>query len=87
MIKKILFSLVLSSTILLLPGEALAQEVQTCTQVTQYGGAVSYICGASTHIPVNTGIGGFEPMEIGGVLMLTSGTFLYISRRLRGKKF
>lgn len=31
-----------------------AENTQTCTQVTQYGGAVSYVCGA--HTPVQTGI-------------------------------
>jgi len=86
MIKKILFSSILFSAILFLPKETFAQEVQVCTQL--YGGGV--VCGAQApvvHAPVKTAIGGIEPSVIGGAFMLTSGTFLYISRRLRGKKF
>lgn len=37
-----------------------AEEVQTCVQVTQYGGGVGIVCGA--HTPVDTGLADINPL-------------------------
>ena len=63
------------------PALSRAQDsTETCTTVTQYGGAVSYICGASTHVPVNTGIA--DNLALLGALSLgASGILLYFSKK------
>lgn len=43
----------------------MAEEVQTCTQVTQYGGAVGIVCGV--HTPVETGLADINPILLAGV--------------------
>ena len=37
-----------------------AEEVQTCVQVTQYGGGVGIVCGA--HTSVETGLADINPL-------------------------
>lgn len=74
----------LALTGIIRPAISLANEatdsVPTCTSVTQYGGSVSYICGASTHVPVNTGLG--ENLALIGTLtLLSSGFLLFLSKR------
>ena len=83
MIKKVL---VLSTIYFVLStSSAQAEDVQTCTQVTQYGGAVGYICGASTHTPVNTGIADNLPLIASGFLS-ASGFLAYLSKKF-GKQY
>lgn len=67
----------------LMPAISYAEDsVQTCTTVTQYGGSVGYICGSSTHAPVNTGLG--ENLALVGVLTLvSSGFLLYLAKRAK----
>jgi hypothetical protein len=51
----------------------------TCTTVTQYGGSVSYICGAQTPV-VSTGIG--DNLALFGVFALgASGILFYFSKK------
>ena len=84
MIKRlvVIFSFLLV-TGLILPARAFAQEtVQTCTQVTQYGGAIAYICGTETHVPVNTGLG--DNLALIGLLTLgASGFLLFLSKKTK----
>lgn len=76
----------LALTGLIKPAISLASEVTdsvpTCTSVTQYGGSVSYICGASTHVPVNTGLGENLAL-IGALTLLSSGFLLFLSHRAK----
>lgn len=62
------------------PSVAYAQEATTCTTVTQYGGSVSYICGA--HTPVETGIADSLPLIASGFLG-ASGVLTYFSKKLK----
>jgi hypothetical protein len=68
---------------LLSPAASYAEDsVQTCTTITQYGGSVSYICGSSTHAPVNTGLG--ENLALVGALTLaSSGFLLFLAKRAK----
>jgi hypothetical protein len=59
-----------------------AADTQTCTTITQYGGSVSYICGA--HTPVETGIADSLPL-IGSLSLGASGILLYISKKINKK--
>jgi hypothetical protein len=55
---------------------------QTCTQITQYGGAVSYVCGVTTHTPVNTGLG--DNLALVGFLTLGASAFLlFLSKKAK----
>jgi hypothetical protein len=64
---------------LFVPAASHAQEItQTCTTVTQYGGSVSYICGA--HTPVETGVAESLPL-IGSLSLGASGILLYFSKK------
>ncbi len=79
--KSIVISTVLFVAGLVSPVFSFAQQVTTtCTTVTQYGGAVSYICGAETHVPVNTGFGDNLPLY-GFMALGASALLFYISRK------
>lgn len=58
-----------------------AQEVQTCTQVTQYGGAVGIVCGA--HTPVETGLADINPLVLASIFFMFSGYGLYEYKKLQ----
>jgi hypothetical protein len=80
MLKKlIVVSSFLLLTGLFVPATSRAEDsTQTCTTVTQYGGSVSYICGA--HTPVETGLA--ESLPIIGFLSLgASGILRFLSKR------
>lgn len=77
MVKKIL---VISTLLLVLSATNVrAEDTQTCTQVTQYGGAVSYICGA--HTPVEAGIADNLPL-VGSSFVGASAILAYFSRKI-----
>jgi hypothetical protein len=58
------------------------QAATTCTAVTQYGGAVSYICGAETHVPVATGVGDNLAL-VGAMALGASALLFYLSKKAR----
>jgi hypothetical protein len=64
---------------LFVPATSYAQE--NCVQV--YGGGV--VCGeeAPEHEPVDTDLGDINFTVVGGALLLASGTFLYLSRKIK----
>jgi hypothetical protein len=74
----IVISSFLILTGLFVPAVSRAEDVQTCTTVTQYGGSVSYICGA--HTPVETGLAESLPL-IGFLSLGASGILHFLSKR------
>lgn len=64
---------------LFVPATSYAQE--NCVQV--YGGGV--VCGeeAPEHEPVDTDLGDINFTVVGGAFLLASGTFFYLSRKVK----
>lgn len=58
-----------------------AADVQTCTQVTQYGGAVGIVCGA--HTPVDTGLADINPLVLASIFFTFAGYGLYEYKKLK----
>lgn len=58
-----------------------AEEVQTCTQVTQYGGAVGIVCGV--HTPVETGLADINPVALASIFFTFAGYGMYSYRKLQ----
>lgn len=58
-----------------------AAAVQTCTQVTQYGGAVGIVCGV--HTPVDTGLADINPLVLASTFFMFSGYGLYEYKKLK----
>ena len=73
--KKLFLSLAILVLTLSTPRAILAEE--TCVSV--YGGGV--VCGAETHETVETGLGD-NPAILGAGLLMASGIFLYLSKRV-----
>ena len=82
--KLIIISIFLFVVGLSCPAASRAQDTTTttCTTVTQYGGAVSYICGAQTPV-VNTGIG--DNLALFGALAVGASGFLFFLSKKAGK--
>ena len=78
--KVILLATLVLSLGLLFPKVSYAQTVETCVQTTQYGGGVTVVCGV--HTPTETGLAENLGL-VGGVLLLTSGVFVYFSKKAR----
>ena len=76
--KKLFLSLAILVLTLFSPRATFAQE--NC--VTVYGGGV--VCGA-THEPVETDLGDINPAILGARLLMASGVFLYLSKRVISK--
>lgn len=64
--------------------QAKAEEVQTCTQVTQYGGAVGIVCGA--HTPVETGLADMNPVVLSSIFFTFAGYGMYSYKKLLRKE-
>lgn len=60
---------------------AMAEDVQTCTQVTQYGGGVGIVCGVS-HKPVDTGLADVNPVVLASFFFSMAGITLAKYRKL-----
>ena len=58
-----------------------AEEVQTCVQVTQYGGGVGIVCGA--HTPVETGLADINPLYLALVFFVIAGYGLHNYKKLQ----
>lgn len=57
-----------------------AETVQTCTQVTQYGGAVSVVCGV--HTPVEAGLADINPLYLASSFLSLAGYGMYSYKKL-----
>ena len=60
----------------------MAEEVQTCTQVSQYGGGVGIVCGAK-HEPVETGLADINPLVLASIFFSLAGYGMYQYRKLQ----
>ncbi len=61
-----------------------AADVQTCTQVTQYGGAVGIVCVA--HTPVETGLADINPLFLASTFFTFAGYGMYSYKKLLRKE-
>ncbi len=61
-----------------------AADVQTCTQVTQYGGAVGIVCGV--HTPVETGLADVNPLILASIFLSIAGYGTYQYKKLFKKE-
>lgn len=77
--KTLIATVLILSAALFMPATSFAQE--NCVQV--YGGGV--VCGeeAPEHEPVDTDLGDINFTVVGGALLLASGTFFYLSRKIK----
>ncbi len=53
-----------------------AEEVQTCTQVSQYGGGVGIVCGTK-FVPAETGLADINPVVLASIFFAFAGIGLY----------
>lgn len=83
--KRLIVSLIIGYCILFITTEAVhAEEVQTCTQVTQYGGAVGIVCGV--HTPVETGLADINPVVLASIFFTFAGYGMYSYKKLLKKE-
>lgn len=61
-----------------------AEDVQTCTQVTQYGGAVGIVCGV--HTPVETGLADINPVVLASIFFTFAGYGMYSYKKILRKE-
>ncbi len=61
-----------------------AEDLQTCVQVTQYGGAVGIVCGA--HTPVETGLADINPVVLASIFFTFAGYGMYSYKKLLRKE-
>lgn len=56
----------------------MAEDVETCVEVTQYGGGVGIVCGAK-HEAVDTGLADINPLVLSSIFVSLSifGAYLY----------
>jgi len=81
--KKLITVLAILVSILLMPGQASAQEtVETCVETTVYGGGVGVVCGVKTHTPINTALGD-NSLALALVLLGASAGLLYLSKKIK----
>lgn len=83
--KRLIVSLFFGYWLLFIATEAVrAEAVQTCTQVTQYGGAVGIVCGA--HTPVETGLADVNPVVLASIFFTFAGYGMYSYKKLLRKE-
>lgn len=70
MFKKVLITLAVLGG-LFMASPVMAEEVDNCVQVTQYGGAVGIVCGIK-HEPVETGLADINPFVLASTFMAVS---------------
>lgn len=75
----VLVSLVISLQLITGLKSVNAADVQTCTQVTQYGGAVGIVCGV--HTPVETGLADINPVVLASIFFAFAGMGLKIYKK------
>lgn len=68
-----------------LTGYVKAEEVETCVQVTQYGGGVGIVCGAK-HETVDTGLADINPIVLASFFFTLAGvTFSQYKKIVRSE--
>jgi hypothetical protein len=74
--KRLIVTLLIAVSLLSLAvSSAKAEDVQTCVQVTQYGGSVGVVCGI--HTPVETGLADINPVVLASIFFAFAGIGLY----------
>lgn len=81
MIKKVLVAIMFVGA-LLTASPVMAEDKTECVTVTQYGGAVSYVCGK--HTPVETGLADINPVVLASAFLSLS-SFAYIKAKKLAK--
>ncbi len=64
---------------------AVAGDVQTCVQVTQYGGGVNVVC-STKHEPVDTGLADINPLYLASTFFLFAGYGMYQYKKILRKE-
>lgn len=67
------------------PMSVMAEVVETCVQVTQYGGGVGIVCGVS-HEPVETGLADINPVVLASIFFTFAGYGMYSYKKLLRKE-
>ena len=80
----IVIALIVVSLLSTVARQAVAQEVQTCFQTTQYGATVGIVSGA--HTPVDTGLADINPLVLASIFFMFSGYGLYEYKKLLKKE-
>ena len=78
--KRLTILLLAISLLSLVTTSVRAEDVQTCIQVTQYGGAVGIVCGA--HTPVETGLADINPVVLASIFFTFAGYGMYGYKKL-----
>lgn len=84
--KRLIVSLLTSFVLLSsLAGPIMAEDVETCVQVTQYGGGVGIVCGAK-HQTVDTGLADINPLVLASFFFILAGvTFSQYKKIVRSE--
>lgn len=77
---KLIILLFVICSLLFLAKPVMAEDLQTCVQVTQYGGAVGIVCGA--HTPVETGLADINPVVLASIFFTFAGYGMYSYKKL-----
>ena len=84
--KRLIVSLIAGFVLLSsLAGHVKAEDVETCVQVTQYGGGVGIVCGAK-HETVDTGLADINPIVLASLSFILAGvTFSQYKKIVRSE--
>ena len=81
--KRLIVTLVISLiSLAAIASPVMAEEAQTCVQVSQYSGGVGIVCGAK-HEPVETGLADINPIVLASMFFSLSGYGMYQYRKLQ----
>jgi len=81
----IVLALTVISLLSLAVSSAKAEEVQTCTQVTQYGGGVNVVC-STKHEAVDTGLADINPLVLASTFFTFAGYGMYQYKKILRKE-
>ena len=81
LMKGLIATLLVVSLLSLVHGSVMAEDVQTCVQVTQYGGAVGTVCGV--HTPVEAGLADINPLTLASIFFIFAGYGMYQYKKLQ----
>lgn len=82
--KRLIVTLFVISLLSLVTASVRAEDLQTCVQVTQYGGAVGIVCGV--HTPVETGLADINPVVLASIFFTFAGYGMYSYKKLLRKE-
>jgi len=78
---KLIKLLVVGFVLFTLGTSVVKAEEETCVAVTQYGGSVSYVCGAK-HETVDTGLADINPLVLASIFFVLAGSSFIKAKRL-----